>query len=138
VDNKAFPQPQFVKVSLLVLGYEPGACGTLQEISGCIESRYYDPHDGLPMFTVDFNGSIGIHRVRVVDMVLDYKRMYQATETCARTLNFGDVDNVHGASSSHAQGCHTGRPEAFWRANQAGGRAGGPVHYALYEPGGVL
>jgi hypothetical protein len=33
------------------------------------------------------------------------------------------------------QGCHTGRPEAFWRA---GGRAGGPVHYALYEPGGVL
>jgi hypothetical protein len=34
-------------------------------------------------------------------------------------------------SPSSRQGCHTGRPEAFWRA-------GGPVHYALYEPGGVL
>jgi hypothetical protein len=32
------------------------------------------------------------------------------------------------------QGCYTGRVEAFWRAN----RAGGPIHYALYEPGGVL
>jgi hypothetical protein len=37
-------------------------------------------------------------------------------------------------STIYYQGCHTGRPEAFWRAN----RAGGPVHYALYEPGGVL
>jgi hypothetical protein len=33
-----------------------------------------------------------------------------------------------------SQGCHIGRLEAFWRVN----RAGGPVHYALYEPGGVL
>jgi hypothetical protein len=32
------------------------------------------------------------------------------------------------------QGCHTGRLEAFWQVY----RAGGPVHYALYEPGGVL
>jgi hypothetical protein len=37
-------------------------------------------------------------------------------------------------TTKESQGCHTGRPEAFWRAN----RAGGPVHYALYEPGGVL
>jgi hypothetical protein len=40
------------------------------------------------------------------------------------------------------QGCHTGCPEAFWRAYRAGRRAsgqvGGPIHYALYEPGGVV
>jgi hypothetical protein len=32
------------------------------------------------------------------------------------------------------QGCHTGRPKAFWRAYQVGGL----VHYALYELGEVL
>jgi hypothetical protein len=46
----------------------------------------------------------------------------------------GGYDSDSGSSGGSGQGCHTGRPEAFWRAN----RAGGPVHYALYEPGGVL
>ena len=32
------------------------------------------------------------------------------------------------------QGCHTRRLEAFWRSYQAGG----PIHYALYEPGRIL
>jgi hypothetical protein len=56
----------------------------------------------------------------------------------AGVINTAGAINMEGASSSDAagasQGCHTGRPEAFWRAN----RAGGPVHYALYEPGRVL
>jgi hypothetical protein len=45
-------------------------------------------------------------------------------------------NNTISAIQEHdkCQGYHTGRPEAFWRAH----RAGGPIHYALYEPGGVL
>jgi hypothetical protein len=56
---------------------------------------------------------------------------------CAR-LRAGRARLRGGAHGGGGQGCHTGRPEAFWRANRAGGRAGGLVHYALYEPGGVL
>jgi hypothetical protein len=41
---------------------------------------------------------------------------------------------IYGTILEEYQGCHIGRPEAFWRTN----RAGGPVHYALYEPRGVL
>jgi hypothetical protein len=45
---------------------------------------------------------------------------------------------AHDKGHVQDQGCHTGHPEAFWRAYRAGGRAGGPVHYALYKPSGVL
>jgi hypothetical protein len=53
----------------------------------------------------------------------------------AHTLYFVPVcaPRNTGVFHTHGQGCHTGCPEAFWRAY----RAGGLVHYALYKPGGV-
>jgi hypothetical protein len=41
-----------------------------------------------------------------------------------KMLNPNDRDTIiQIKGSGPGQGCHTGRPKAFWRANRAGGRA---------------
>jgi hypothetical protein len=99
VDKRAFTRDVFVKVKLVLLGYDPDLWGDLECFSGVVVDRYYQEVSGSPMFSVDFGGSIGHREVRVMDTVLDNK--HGQGGSAQRALDFADV------SSGSAAGART-------------------------------
>jgi hypothetical protein len=71
VDKWAFTRDVHVKVSLELLGYDQGMWRDLEYFTGIVADWYYQEVTGLPMFTVDFGGSIGYREVHVCDSLPD-------------------------------------------------------------------
>jgi hypothetical protein len=50
VDKRAFRHNMFVKVKLILLGYDPGLWGDLEIFSGRVANQYYQEVTGFSMF----------------------------------------------------------------------------------------
>jgi hypothetical protein len=88
VDDRAYPFPVHVEVTLEVLGINSAEWGDLAKFKGTVINRYYRETDGTPMFTVDFGGGIGQQEVRVRDASLDHHAQWPYLQP--RTLDFGE------------------------------------------------
>ena len=91
VDKHAFQEDVFVKVKLVLLGYDPGLWGDLEFFSGLVVDRYYQKVSGTPMFSVDFGRSIGHREVRVMDNVVDER--HGQGGSAQRSLDFTGVSS---------------------------------------------
>jgi hypothetical protein len=91
VDKRAFQRDVFVKVKLVLLGYDPRLWGDLEFFSGLVVDRYYQEVSGTPMFSVDFGGSIGHREVRVMDSVVEERHGNEGS--AQRSLDFTGVSS---------------------------------------------
>jgi hypothetical protein len=96
VDDHAFSDPIYVKVSLSLLGFDASLWGDLQHFFGEVRDWYYHVVHDVPFFNVDFKGSIGIREVRVQYTEIDHEKTFSSMQ---RALHFGESLDTSGLGS---------------------------------------
>jgi len=67
-------------VQVETLELDPGPVGDANRANSLIVSRFYHHVTGMPIFQVDFEGSIGVRSIKVIDNALDFAMTFGDTQ----------------------------------------------------------
>jgi hypothetical protein len=102
VDNRAFTRDVHVKVSVELLGYDWGMWGGLQYFRDIVAEHYYQEVTGSPMFSVDFDGTIGRQEVQVCDTLPNEEKDMRGGVQWS--LQFGSPSNPSAVTGTGGSG----------------------------------